>query len=254
MWTQRQMEKHYLQLLLNIFRELEFLGGSREPETVKVLGRSRNALESKWAGLAKQVGYSSSSWPWTRPLLSLLRPFESFLIWTSVLYALSFPFFLFKSAYSSSVIWFHWRKWQAFIKCPLYVPVTVQVPQVKLQPKGLGTTKTGRVRADMSEEVPLKLRWGGWVTENKSGQWEAHTLFWITWNCERVKRNLAHFREPGSHGKLSISAGMCVVVRNEEAKNRSWRASNGCSRSLDFVLWQHRLPTGVLSKWNCRIR
>ena len=41
------MEKHYLQLLLNIFRELEFLGGSREPEIVKVLGRSRNALELK---------------------------------------------------------------------------------------------------------------------------------------------------------------------------------------------------------------
>lgn len=40
-WTQRGMEKHYLQLLLNIFRESEISGVSKEAEAVKVLRRSR---------------------------------------------------------------------------------------------------------------------------------------------------------------------------------------------------------------------
>lgn len=37
----------------------------------------------------------------------------------------------------------------------------------------------------------------------------------------RVKRNLAHFLEPGSHGKSGISVRMCVVVRNEARELRS---------------------------------
>ena len=37
------MEKHYLQLLLNIFRESEISGGSKEAEAVKVLGKSRKS-------------------------------------------------------------------------------------------------------------------------------------------------------------------------------------------------------------------
>lgn len=132
MWTlQRRLEKHYLQLLLNIFQRIGVFGWRQRPETVKVLGGSRNALSR-----SEQVWLSKLVIPALLGLgLVLSFPFSGPLSPSSFELQCYMLFFPFNSAYSSSVIWFHWRKWQAFIKCPSYVPVTMQVPQVKLQPK-----------------------------------------------------------------------------------------------------------------------
>lgn len=120
MWTQKEMEKHHLQLnfcFSHLQKIIDFkIVGNREHRSNEgTFIVVEKALELVWgrSKLVFQLYPCTAVWPWTIPCLSLLR----FSSTSSLELQSSMLLFSLFSKFLAAILLFYFKKWQTFLRC-----------------------------------------------------------------------------------------------------------------------------------------